>query len=442
MLKHQSTDTEGCADLKSWNRYVPEGMKDYIFDEGTIKIQLEEKIRKVFISRGYKDVITPTIEYYDVFNCAGKVLEQENMFKLFDRMGRILVLKPDMTTPIARIAGTKFKSNDGPFKVCYSSQIYRLNENLNGKLNEITQSGIEVIGIEGTKADAEVIITGIKSLLACGIADFKIEIGQAKFFNSIVSKVNFSDDEKEKLRRLVEDKSYGVLSDFIDSHLESIDEKTAKVLKLLPEFFGSIEILEYAKKYIDMPEALDAIENIRVIYDLIDDAGLGKYVSVDLGMVHHLEYYTGVIFRGYSSHIGENIISGGRYDRLIESFGNSMSSTGMAINIDSILEVYRKIGITETHGTDVIIYFEEKQSKKAYALSDYLENNDLTVEISMFSSKEATMEYAQKSEISYVVIVEKDGTSYYENTEEKNDVILAIINGGIDGAYKDSISKR
>lgn len=432
--------------MKSWSRYVPEGMRDYIFNEGSIKIQLQERIRKVFNMRGYKDIITPTIEYYDVFNCTGKTIEQERMFKLFDSSGRILVLKPDMTTPIARIAGTKFKNNDAPFKVCYSSQIFRSNESFNGKLNEITQCGIEIMGIGGVKADAEVIITGIKALLACGIADFKIEIGQAEFFNAIVSDINFSHSEKEKLRKLVEDKSYGAVSDFIDEHPETINKETAEVIKLLPEFFGDIGVLDYAKKYIHVPDALAAIDNVKEIYDLINDAGLGQYISVDLGMVHHLEYYTGAIFRGYCSSIGEDIISGGRYDRLIENFGMNTPATGMAINIDSILEFYKNIDNIETFKTQAIIYFEEGQSKRAYAISDYLEKNKITVEISIFSEEKATIEYAKKVKINYVVVAAEKDTFYIINSENDEvcslqdgfEGILEFINGGRYGTYQDS----
>ena len=130
----------------NWKRYIPEGTRDILFHECSKKIELENILRKVYIDSGFLEVISPTLEFYDVFNGQNATLPQEKMYKLFDNQGRILVLRPDMTTPIARIAATKLRDMPHPLKLCYTSNVYRLNESLNGKNSEFTQSGIEIIG--------------------------------------------------------------------------------------------------------------------------------------------------------------------------------------------------------------------------------------------------------------------------------------------------------
>ncbi|NMM65570.1 ATP phosphoribosyltransferase regulatory subunit [Clostridium sp. P21] len=389
----------------SWKRYIPEGTKDTLFEECSRKVAIESILRKTYIHSGFLEVKSPTLEFYDVFSGEDHTLPQEKMYKLFDNHGRILVLRPDMTTPIARIAATKLKEVTHPLRLCYTSDVYRVNESLNGKNSEITQSGIEIIGVKSLKADAEAIITGITALINCGVEDFKIELGHAEFFKAIIEDVLINDEEKEKLRVYIENKNFTALCEFLDRNKNSMDENTLKILKELPKLFGNMDILDVACTYIDNQKALEAINNIKVVYEIIKDAGLGGYVSVDLGMVHYLNYYTGIIFRGYAEGVGGNILSGGRYDNLIKQFGQQQEATGFAVNVDSIIRALENSGqITENTLRRILIYYKNENFKKAYDAALKLRESGAVVELSLFDFENDAEKYAREKEMEFIKI--------------------------------------
>ncbi len=187
--------------MENWNKYIPEGMKDILFKESNIKLNIEDQLRKIYKYSGFSEIISPTIEFYDVFNSNIQAIPQEKMYKLFDNLGRILVLRPDMTTPIGRITGTKMKDCTYPLKLCYTANIFRVNEKLNGKRGEITQSGIEIIGTNGIKSDVDSIVTAINALLSLGLKNFKIELGEAGFFQALTENMEIKEENLKKIKR-------------------------------------------------------------------------------------------------------------------------------------------------------------------------------------------------------------------------------------------------
>lgn len=392
--------------MVNWKRYIPEGTKDTLFEECAKKVELEDILRKTYIDSGFLEVVSPTLEFYDVFSGENATLPQEKMYKLFDNQGRILVLRPDMTTPIARIAATKLKDSYYPLRLCYTSNVYRVNESLNGKNSEITQSGIEIIGVKSLKADAEAIITGICALIKCGLKDFKIELGQAEFFKAIIEEVNLEDEEKERLRKNIENKNFTALSEFLENKKDVIKKNTLYMLKELPRLFGNIEILDRVEKLTDNPKALKAIESIKKVHEIIESAGFGEYLSVDLGMVQHLDYYTGIIFRGYTHGVGGNIISGGRYDNLICQFGEDKSATGFALDVDSIIRALENIEQSKAKRREkVLIYYKEGYFREAYKKAQELRENNIIAEMSLLDSQEEAMEYAKKKGMDRVITI-------------------------------------
>ncbi len=180
--------------MEKWNEFIPEGMKDILFEESNVKLYIEHELRKAYKYSGFSQIISPTLEFYDVFDYNIQSIPQEEMYKLFDSLGRILVLRPDMTTPIGRIAGTKIKNYTYPLKLSYTANIFRVNEKFNGKLGEITQSGIEIIGTKGIKSDVDSIVTAINSLLSLGLKNFKIDLGDAGLFDALVENMKIQED--------------------------------------------------------------------------------------------------------------------------------------------------------------------------------------------------------------------------------------------------------
>ena len=397
--------------MYKWKKYIPEGMRDILFEECISKVKIENEFRELYINSGFEELISPTIEFYDVFNGDNNTMEQEKMYKLFDNKGRILVLRPEMTTPIARMAATKLKEQALPLKLCYTSNIFRVNENFNGKMDEITQSGIEIIGTASLKADAEVIITGINALLATGLKNFKIELGQAEFFKGLTEELNMDEEAIEKLRNLIENKNFAALKDFIDENKPLIKEEEEIILRELPSFFGGIEVISKARSMTTNKSALQALDSLECVYLMIDEIGLSSYLAIDLGMVHHINYYTGIIFRGYSNEVGNNILSGGRYDKLVGKFGEDMPATGLAINVDNILLSLKKQSLqTSPKKINFLIHYEKESLKLAYNTAMLIRNVGLEAELSVFDNYEEALRFAKNKNKKYFISFSEKAT--------------------------------
>jgi ATP phosphoribosyltransferase regulatory subunit len=403
-------------------RYIPEGTKDLLFDECSEKIRIEGLLRESYISCGFVDIITPTLEFYDVFNGDHTTIAQEKMFKLFDNHGRIMVLRPDVTTPIARVTATKLNEASFPIRFCYTSNVFRVNESMFGKANEITQSGVEIIGVNSVKADAEMIITGINALRNCGLEDFKVEIGQAEFFKSLVDELNVDDECKESIRRYVEDKNFITLEHFLRDKIKDYSEYKLRALREMPKLFGKIEVVEKARKLTSNPDALEALDNIMQVCSLIEKAGLGSYITIDLGMVQNMDYYSGIIFRAFTFGSGSYILSGGRYDDLIKTFGRDLPAIGFAIDIDSLMSALESRGFTNSKKEKkIILFYTEELSNKAFQLSNFLRENGYVCEMSLFDTEEETMEYADNKKIDTVIsLMEENQVRLYRHSRKWN----------------------
>jgi len=395
--------------LNNWKRHIPEGSRDILFEDCNNKIKIINVLRKLYINSGFTEVISPTLEFYDVFHGDNISIEQEKMYKLFDNVGRILVLRPDMTMPIARIVATKLKDSLYPLRICYSGNIFRMNESWEGKVSETTQSGIEIIGSESQKADAEVLITAIQALLAIGVKKFELEIGQAEFFKGLIEDIDLTEDEMEKLRRIVENKNFGALREFIEEKEAKFSTKDIVALKKLPELFGGIEILTKARKLTRNKRAQAALDTIEKIIERIENLGLSKYISIDLGMVQHIDYYTGIIFRGYSSEVGTTIISGGRYDNLISKFGETMPAVGFALDVDNILSVLEKQGNNnESDRLKFLIHYKNSQVGNAYKYATQIREKGFACELCLFEEKEKTLSYVEQKKLDKMIYILDD----------------------------------
>ena len=390
--------------MNNWKRHIPEGSRDILFQDCSNKIEIINILRTLYLDSGFSEVISPTLEFYDVFQGDTITIEQEKMYKLFDNAGRILVLRPDMTMPIGRIVATKLHDSLYPLRICYSGNIFRKNEDWEGKVSETTQSGIEVIGSESQKADAEVIITAIQALVAIGVKNFQLEIGQAEFFKGLVEDIELPEGEMESLRWLVENKNFGALREFIEEKEAILGSKHLEALKKLPELFGGIEILNKAKMLTKNKRAQAAIDAIEKIYERIQSVGLGSYISIDLGMVQHIDYYTGITFRGYSSKVGTTIISGGRYDNLIAKFGRAMPAVGFGIDVDNILCVLEKQGdANEECREKFLIHYENSQIASVCKFAARVREKGFVAELSLFDEKEKELCYAEQKKINKII---------------------------------------
>jgi len=383
--------------MEGLNKYIPEGTRDILFNECYSKIEIENLLRDVYKTYGYHEIISPTLEFYDVFNMNNQPISQEKMYKLFDNRGRILVLRADMTTPIARIAATKIKKEMFPMKLCYSQNIFRVNEILNGKLSEFTQSGVEILGVEGIRGDVEAIYTGIEALKKIGLKDFKIEIGDSIFFKELTENINLDESKKETLRLLIQNKNISALKEFLENNKENIDKNISLVLERLPELFGGKEVITQTRELLNNLDNITSLRCIENVYEVMEKLGLSKYIAIDLGMVQNLNYYSGLIFRGYCMEVGDSILSGGRYDRLIENFGENLPATGFAINVDIVLEALRVQGkLKSDKGVQKVVFCKAEDLDKGYALLKAIKSSGIKTEIALFDSEKEALDYCEK----------------------------------------------
>ncbi len=403
--------------MSKWKIYTPDGVQDILFEECYMKRSLEQRIRTLFTSCGYYEIETPTIEFYDVFASEEGAMPQENMFKFFDQQGRILVLRPDITIPVARITATKCKDAVYPLRVSYIGNVFRYNDFGGGKQNEFTQAGIEALGVNTPEADAEVISIAINALKASGLQNFRIDIGQTEFFNGLMEETGLADGDTEQVRMLIDRKDYVGLEEYLNRC--NIREDLKKLIFDLPGFFGSADLIDKVEALKMNQRSRDALENIRQVLDILEDYGLAQHVSVDLGMLRGLEYDTGILFRGFTYGVGFPILTGGRYDRLVGAFGKSCPATGFSLGVNLLMMALQRQNATiEKPVTDSVICYCGKGRRTAFELCEELRRQGLSVELDVRNSDpETAAKYAAARSIGGVIYVVDEDTVELRNIE-------------------------
>jgi len=401
--------------LSKWKIHTPEGVQDILFDECALKRNIEEKLRGLYRSYGYFEVETPTIEFYDVFSSDTGIIPQETMFKFFDQQGRILVLRPDITVPVARISASKYREMPYPMRFSYIGNVFRYNDYGGGKQNEFTQAGVEVLGVSTSEADAEVIAIAINALITAGLEDFKLDIGQVEFFNGLMDETKLTEEEMDRLKVMIDRKDYVGLEELLDKYDIRADLK--KLITDLPALFGSADVIERVEALALNKRSLDALENIRQVLNILDDYGLGRYVSVDLGMLKGLNYDTGIIFRGFTYGIGFPILTGGRYDRLVEEFGRQCPATGFSMGVNLIMmALQRQKADIEKPCIDSIVCYSQKGRKTAFELCGELRRQGLLIELDLSGGDvEALKKYAARKGVGGVINVSDEETIEVHN---------------------------
>ena len=312
-------------------------MRDFTVDECKRRNKIIETITERFSKWGYSEVSTPIVEYYKTFNHKTQDLKEEEMYKFFDSRGRILVLRPDMTVPVARLVNTKLKDMKLPLKLFYNAEVFRVHESFEGKRNEYLDCGIELIGASGEKTDLEVLVTALEVLKALDTKkEFKLEIGNVNILKSALKDMNLSIDNQNKVIELINQKSLTSLREYLDDI--EIRKEYKEFLNKFPWLFGGYEMIKKAKGLAfneDMKKNIEYLENL---YLNLQKLGYEKYLSVDISMVPRVNYYSGIIFKGYVKEIGSTVIRGGRYDNLLESFGKSIPAIGFSVDVNLLID--------------------------------------------------------------------------------------------------------
>lgn len=392
--------------MKNYDLITPEGTKDLLFGECVVRRNIEDTLLKLFKSRGYSEMITSGLEFFDVFNMKSRYFPQETLYKMTDSKGRLLVMRPDSTMPIARVVATRLRDAELPLKLCYNQTVYRNESALKGRSDEIVQAGIELIGSEMKMADLEVISAAVDALDSFGL-EFSLELGHIGVFKALVDRLDADEKDKDYIRKLIENKNFPALNDFLDTFGNN---SVTTALKKLPALFGGEEVFEKAEELIPDENVKRILDELREIYcDIAEICGGEGNITVDLGLVNKTDYYTGLIIKGYLKGHGEEVISGGRYDKLISDFGYDIPAVGFAVNVNAISKVIEKNGILPSEPSpDVIVYAEEGFEAAAIKQAKVLREQGFIVENALFSDIDSVREYAKEKKISKVVVVDCD----------------------------------
>lgn len=315
----------------------PTGVKDYL-PEAAAKLRgIELRVLECMEKWGYSQIITPTLEFYDTVGVASST-EDKKMFKLLDQNGRTLVLRPDVTAPIARVVASLMKEERLPLRLSYHSNVFRAFEEEAGRESEFFQTGAELVGDGSSEADAEVIALAIASLQAAGVESFKIALGHTGFLNGLFHEtLNGREEEQKTLKERLLNRDYvGYRQELQRFGLETSQEKELEAILRLR---GGEEICLQAGKLTRDELALDSIRHLCDIFEVLKAYGVSQHVLIDLTMIGDFSYYTGMTFEGYASDLGFPVVSGGRYDNLLSQFGRSAPATGFALKTTRILDV-------------------------------------------------------------------------------------------------------
>ncbi|MGI6452113.1 MAG: ATP phosphoribosyltransferase regulatory subunit [Syntrophomonadaceae bacterium] len=316
------------------NKEIPKGLRDLLPDEVKTRRQMEKKALDLFKSYGYQEVVTPTFEFLEVIEAGTGKNIREQLFLFVDREGRILSLRPEMTVSFARMAATHLSESEFPQRLCYIANVFRHVQPQMAQYREFWQMGIELLGAQGSRADAEVINIAVETLRKMGLHNSKISLNQIEIFNSLLDDSGMMEYEKELVRRLVEKKDLVELERVLNK--TKIDDRLKETIASLPVLHGDTSILSRLGSIENNQRASQAVCELLKVYEDLQAFGVQDHIVIDMGVLRGLDYYTGIVFEGYSSELGYGLLGGGRYDNLLKQFGFPCPATGFAMGMDRL----------------------------------------------------------------------------------------------------------
>jgi len=381
---------------------LPCGVRDLFLEDAAKLSKLMATWRQLFESWAYTEIIPPTYEHYDVLMAGSDADFERRIFRVLDREGNILALRPDITTQVARIVGTKLHALPLPLRFYYLTNVFRFEEPQAGRQREFYQAGLELIGAPGPEADAELITIVIEGLVWVGLHGFQINLGQMAFFRAIVAELDLSPAQVEELKGAIDRKDEAGLRKSLREW--KIDDCHAMALGELPHLCGGEEALERAASLAPNAAARRAIENLNRVYDLLSAQGLAEHLVIDLGEARGMDYYTGITIEGFSPGLGFSICNGGRYDELIGLYGRPLPAVGFGLGVERVLLALEEQSKQEVELAPHLLVAAEAASAGRAALQR-LRHRGLRVEVDVIARDEAgLLDYARVRGIPLVIV--------------------------------------
>lgn len=377
---------------------VPYGTKDILPGEMKARRGVENAIIGVFDKWGYDEVKTPEFEYAETFGSAGTEVD----FRLFDRKNNLMVLRNDMTAPIARMTATRLREGEAVKRLCYLANLYRYEEIQAGRQCQFEQAGVELMGASGAAADAEVIVLAAEALKAAGLEKFAIIVGNVDFINGLAEEAGFDAAKTQELKDCLRRHDAVAMQEMANS-MQGIREEIKQLFADFLFLQGGKELVERLQGIVTNAKCQAALKDIMKIYELLEAYGIADYVSLDLGLYRSFNYYTGMLFEIYLPELGYPIAGGGRYDTMLEGFGVHAPATGFALGVDRVMLALERNGsVSNKRSCDVLVAYAEgcleEAIKRACALRAEGRSVKLATEpMTMEAAAAAVKEYSCNS---------------------------------------------
>lgn len=391
--------------------FTPEGVRDIYGAECEKRGKIRRAIHETMKLYGFRDIQTPTFEFFDIFNQKRGTVHSREMFKFFDQHNNTLVLRPDITPSIARCAAKYYEEEDMQIRLCYTGSTFVHRSGYQGKLSEVTQVGAELMNDDSSDADGEMIAMTMECLLKTGLDEFKVDVGHAGLFRGLVKEAGLSEDEVEQLRNYLTNKNIFAVEDMLEER--DMPAGCRELLISLPDLFGGYDKICSAREKTSNPQALDALERLERLHGIIEAYGLQEYVTFDLGMLSHYEYYTGVIFKAYTYGTGDAIVTGGRYDNLVGQFGKETPAIGLAFVLDELMSALNRQQVAiEAEESDILVLYRSANRKKAIEIGNSLRAENKSVRLMRKSAEtplDVYKEYGRRSEVRSILYIDDTG---------------------------------
>ena len=385
---------------------LPKGVRVVPADETAIRRWAERQILSVFERWGFREVITPTFEYLEVFADDSDEEGREKILKFVDRQtGRLLALRYDPTPQVARMDATSLRDHPLPLRLSYVTNVFRYEAPQAGRQREFVQLGVELIGLERPEADAEMVAMAVEGCQAVGLRRFQIDVGQVEYVRGLVDALEVGPEQRRLVVSAIGRKDAFEL-ELLLKELNADPEVKQAVLEL-PALYGGKEILARAARLAGNRRSQEAISNLTQVYDILDHYGLAEQVIIDLGEARAFEYHTGVTFAAFAHGLGSEISRGGRYDHLIGRFGYPCPATGFAFELDRVLQAVAAEGGTPASAGPAFLIIDFNRDKRhALRVARILRERGYSAARDIITRDlEGSLEYARASGMGHAIIL-------------------------------------
>jgi ATP phosphoribosyltransferase regulatory subunit len=355
---------------------VPQGVASFYPELAIRKRHVETRVLQTLGRWGYREVVPPLFEYLDVLSQGLAAETVERGYKIEDRQdGRLMVLRPDVTAQVARMAAARREDPAVPHRFGYAVGVFAHADAHRGRPREVFQVGAERLGPGGAAADLEILSLLITCLRALGLEDFVVAMGQAGYFQAILDDLELDDAPRNALIDAMARKDAPAVRRLLTAH--GVAPDTCARIERIPFLIGGREVFAQARGLTDVPAAHAALDHLEAVVAGLAEAGMDSHVRVDLGEIRDLTYYTGVVFEVLVPDLGVELGGGGRYDDLVGRFGHPMRAVGFALDVERVLEAMARAGVPmPSGGLDYLV-----EGPEAHAAAEALRARGLAVAV-------------------------------------------------------------